>query len=98
VRFRVRARDVALAVGYPGLISIRNRLAGRVTAIHDIEPPGVEVHLDVAGEHLVAAITRDATYALELAVGQPVTALVKATALDRFSFGSEGSAQAGGGR
>ena len=94
VRFRVRARDVALAVGYPGLISIRNRLAGRVTAIHDTEPPGVEVHLDVAGEHLVAAITRDATYALELAVGQPVTALVKATALDRFSFGSEGSAQA----
>jgi molybdate transport system ATP-binding protein len=94
VRFRVRARDVALAVGYPGLISIRNRLAGRVTAIHDTEPPGVEVHLDVAGEHLVAAITRDATYALELAVGQPVTALVKATALDRFSFGNEGFAKA----
>jgi molybdate transport system ATP-binding protein len=93
VRFRVRARDVALAVGYPGLISIRNRLAARVTAILDAEPPGVEVHLDAAGEHLVAAVTRDATYALELAVGQPVTALVKATALDRFSFGSETSAQ-----
>jgi molybdate transport system ATP-binding protein len=96
IRFRVRARDVALAVGYPGLISIRNRLAGTVTAIHDGEPPGVEVHLDMAGERLVAAITRDATYALQLAVGQPVTALIKSSALDRFSFGAEGSTQAGG--
>ncbi|MBN8995554.1 MAG: molybdenum ABC transporter ATP-binding protein [Rhizobiales bacterium] len=94
VRFRIRARDVALAVGYPGLISIRNRLAGTITAIHDIEPPGVEVHLDVGGEHLVAAITRDATHALELTVGQPVTALVKSAALDRFSFAAEPSPQA----
>jgi len=86
VRFRVRARDVALAVGYPGLISIRNRLAGTVTAIHAMEPPGVEVHLDVGGEHLVAAITRDATHALELAVGQKVIALIKSAALDRASF------------
>jgi molybdate transport system ATP-binding protein len=89
VRFRVRARDVALAVGYPGLISIRNRLAGTVTAIVGAEPPSVEVHVDVAGERLVASITRDAIYALELAVGQAVTALIKATALDRFSFGAE---------
>ncbi len=89
VRFRVRARDVALAVGYPGLISIRNRLAGRITAIVDAPPPSVEVHLDVGGEQLVASITRDATYALELAVGQPVTALIKAMALDRFSFGAQ---------
>lgn len=96
VRFRVRARDVALAVGYPGLISIRNRLAGRVAAIHDLAPPGVEVHLDVAGERLVAAITRDATYALELGVGQPVTALIKASALDRFSFTTELSPQTAG--
>lgn len=93
VRFRVRARDVALAVGYPGLISIRNRLAGTVTAIHAMEAPGVEVHLDVGGEHLVAAITRDATYALELAVGQPVTALIKSAALDRFSFAADTSTQ-----
>src|SRR5688572_10882795 len=32
VRLRIRARDVAIAVGEPGRLSIRNRLASTVTA------------------------------------------------------------------
>lgn len=81
-RIRVRARDVAIAVGEPGTLSIRNRLAATVSGIHSAED-SVDVRLDVGGEMLIARITREALAALDLAPGQPVTALVKATAMDR---------------
>jgi molybdate transport system ATP-binding protein len=83
VRLRVRARDVALAVGEPGLLSIRNRLAATVAEIANGVPPIVEVRLDIAGEPLIARITRDAAAALDLKVGAPVTALIKSIAFDR---------------
>ncbi len=89
VRLRVRARDVALAVGEPGRLSIRNRLAATVTAIAEGPPPVVEVRLDAGGEALIASITRDAADALGLAVGQPVTALIKSMAFDRLSSGGD---------
>jgi molybdate transport system ATP-binding protein len=82
-RIRVRARDVALAVGEPGRLSIRNRLNATVTAIAEDEGQAVSVRLDVGGETLVAAVTREAVRALDLTVGQPVVALIKATAIDR---------------
>jgi molybdate transport system ATP-binding protein len=88
VRLRVRARDVALAVGEPGLLSIRNRLAATVAEIADGVPPIVEVRLDIGGEPLIAAITRDALAALDLKVGTPVTALIKAAAFDRPAAGA----------
>jgi molybdate transport system ATP-binding protein len=83
LRLRVRARDVALAVGDPGLVSIRNRLACTVSEI--VERPGgaVDVRLAAGKDALVARITRDAAAALGLAVGQPVVALIKAAAFDR---------------
>lgn len=87
VRLRVRARDVALAVGEPGLLSIRNRLSATVAEIADGIPPIVEVRLDIAGEPLIAAITRDAAVALDLEVGKPVTALIKVAAFDRPAAG-----------
>ena len=87
VRLRVRARDVALAVGDPGRLSIRNRLAARVTAIEAGPPPMVEVALDAAGMPLIASVTREAARSLDLKVGQPVTALIKSAAFDRMSFG-----------
>ena len=82
VRLRVRARDVALAVGEPGLLSIRNRLTGTVA---EIASGGgeVEVRIDIGGEPLLARVTPGAVAALDLAVGKPVTALIKATAFDR---------------
>ena len=82
-RVRVRARDVALAVGEPGRLSIRNRLNATVTAIAEDEGQAVSIRLDVGGETLVAAVTREAVRALDLMVGQPVVALIKATAIDR---------------
>jgi molybdate transport system ATP-binding protein len=82
-RIRVRARDVALAVGEPGRLSIRNRLTATVAEIAAADGQAVDVRLDVGGELLIARITRDAVRALDLKVGQPVIALIKATAMDR---------------
>jgi molybdate transport system ATP-binding protein len=82
-RLRVRARDVAIAVGEPGNISIRNRLAATVDEIAGADDQAVDVRLKVGDDVLVARITREAVNALDLKVGQPVVALVKATAIDR---------------
>lgn len=87
VRLRVRARDVALAVGDPGRLSIRNQLAAIVTSIGETSPPMVEIGLDAGGMPLVASVTKDAANALGLAVGMPVTALIKSASFDRMSSG-----------
>ena len=89
MRVRIRARDVALAVGDPGRISIRNRLAGTVAAITEGPPPAIAVRLDIAGDPLIASITRDALRDLDLRVGSAVTALIKSAAFDPLSVGSE---------
>lgn len=94
LRLRVRARDVALALARVEGISIRNQLQARVLRI-DAEPEGAyaEVLLDLPGAeparaHLRARITREAAANLELAVGQPVWALVKSVSFDRRDLGS----------
>ncbi len=87
VRLRIRARDVAIAVGDPGRLSIRNRLDAVVASIAPSEPPMVEVRLDAAGETLIASLTAEAVHALDLRPGLPVTALIKSAAFDRMSFG-----------
>ena len=87
VRLRVRARDVTLAVGEPGQISIRNRLAATIAEIGGANGPALDVRLDVGGEALVARITRGALVDLRLEVGRPVVALIKATAFDRLPEG-----------
>ena len=83
-RLRVRARDVALAVGDPGAISIRNRLKASVLEISAADGQSVDVRLDAGGDVLVARITPEAVRALGLAAGQTVVALIKATAMDRL--------------
>jgi len=83
-KLRVRARDVALAVGEPGAISIRNRLPGIVAEIGAPSGQAVEVKVLVGKEPLIARITKGAAAALGLKVGQPVVALVKSTAFDRL--------------
>jgi molybdate transport system ATP-binding protein len=89
VRIRIRARDVALAVGDPGRISIRNRLAGVVSAIDEGPAPTVTVRVDIAGDPLLANVTRDAVRDLDLKVGSHVTALVKSAAFDPLSVGRD---------
>ena len=82
-RLRIRARDVALAIGEPGQISIRNRLHGTVREIRATDGANVEVRIDVGGEPLIARVTKAAVQALDLQEGRPVVALIKATAFDR---------------
>ena len=83
VRLRIPAREVALAIGEVGRLSIRNRLAATVTGIARMPSGAVEVKLDAGGEPLLARITQDAARELDLAPGTAVTALVKSFALDR---------------
>jgi molybdate transport system ATP-binding protein len=83
VRLRVRARDVALAIGEPGRISIRNRLAATVTEIAQLPSGTIDVKLNAGGEPLIAQVMPDAVRELELAPGKAVTALIKSAALDR---------------
>jgi molybdate transport system ATP-binding protein len=82
-RLRVRARDIALAVGEPGVLSIRNRLRATVAEIVEAKGRAVDVRLSVGSDALIARVTREAVNALGLKVGQPVVALIKATAIDR---------------
>jgi molybdate transport system regulatory protein len=61
-------------------LSTRNQLTGTVSSV----TPGavmtvVTVELDGGGQVVTASITKDAAEELELAVGKPVTVLVKST-------------------
>jgi molybdopterin-binding protein len=59
-------------------ISARNQLRGRVTSITRGEAIA-NVELDVAGQRLVASITREAVDDLGLHEGSEVTAVIKAS-------------------
>ena len=93
VRLRIRARDVALAIERPQGLSIRNVLAGRVSAIDNRGGAIVEVHVSLlakdssAGRKLLSRISRQALDEMRLEVGQPVFALIKAIAFDKRSMG-----------
>jgi molybdopterin-binding protein len=59
-------------------LSTRNQLAGKVTEVK-LGTIMSEITVDVGGQTVVAAITRGSVEALELAVGDNVTVLIKAT-------------------
>jgi len=82
LRIRIRARDVTLAVGEPGRLSVRNRLRAEIVSIGEGRSHDVGIRLDVGGEPMLARVTWDAVRDLELVPGLAVTALVKAVALD----------------
>jgi molybdate transport system ATP-binding protein len=79
VRIGLRAQDITIAAEPPGLISARNVIPARVERCRD-SGGGVLVHL-LAGETLVAVVTRAAADALGLAPGLPVHLVIKAQAL-----------------
>ena len=83
VRVQIAARDVSIATRRPADLSILNVLEACVTAIADAqgEPAHVLVHLDVAGEPLLARVTRKSAHSLALAPGRNVWALVKSVAI-----------------
>lgn len=82
LRCRIHARDVSLALEKPLASSILNVFHGIVTAIAPTDTPGhVLVQLGLRNTLLLARITERSKNALNLHVGQPVWAQVKAVAL-----------------
>lgn len=59
-------------------LSARNQLKGQVVSVN-LGAVMAEVIVDIAGQQLVAAITRASAERLGLAQGQPVTVAIKAT-------------------
>jgi len=59
-------------------LSARNQLDGIVRSV-ELGAVMAEVVVDVAGQQIVAAITRSSAERLGLAQGQPVTVFIKAT-------------------
>ena len=59
-------------------LSTRNQIRGEVTAVK-LGGIMAEVTVDIGGQTIVAAITRESAASLELAAGDNVTVLIKAT-------------------
>ena len=59
-------------------LSARNQIPARITAIHSGEAIA-NIELDASGVRLVASITVEAVQQLGLAVGNEVTAVIKAS-------------------
>jgi molybdate transport system ATP-binding protein len=83
VRLHVLARDVAIATGELGNLSIRNRLAATVIEISEIHGGVREIRLDAGGEALLARVTAETVVEMGLKPGLRVTALIKSVALER---------------
>jgi len=83
VRLYVMARDVALAVGEPGMLSIRNRLAATIVEVAPAHGGVQEVRLDVGGEALLSRVAAETVADMQLRPGLAVTALIKSVALER---------------
>lgn len=84
VRLRIRAGDVALAVGDVGGLSVRNQIAATIVAIRpETGGPSTEVDLDFGGGVLLARVTKRSAAELDLRPGLAITALVKAVSVER---------------
>jgi len=83
LRLHVLARDVAIAAGEVGTLSIRNRLAATVVELGPAHGGMQEIRLDVGGEALLARLTSEAVEEMDLRPGLRVTALIKSVALER---------------
>jgi molybdopterin-binding protein len=59
-------------------LSTRNQLEGKVTGVA-LGGIMAEIAVDIGGQEIVAAITRGSAESLELAEGDTVTVLIKAT-------------------
>lgn len=85
-----RAPQTAPSAGLEHIISGRNQLVGRITALTSV---GLltKVTLDVGGQKVTSIITRDACRDLRLKVGETAAALIKATEVMIIRPSSAGS-------
>lgn len=87
VRIRIAAQDVILSRDRPEGLSALNILPATVTNLHEGEGPGVLVGLDLAGQGLLARVTRRSAQALELQPGLAVHVVVKSVAVAQGDVG-----------
>ena len=85
VRLRIRARDVMVATEPPRGLSALNVLAGRISRMQSAGGAVVDVSIDCNGETVLARLTRQSAHTLDLALGQPVYAVVKTVSFERGS-------------
>ena len=81
VRLRIPAQDVILSREKPTGLSALNVLKVTVVGMEQGRGPGVAVGLRAGQDQILARITRRSAQRMELAVGQDVYAIIKATAI-----------------
>ena len=81
VRVRVPAQDVILSRAAPEGISALNVLPVSIVSIEIGQGPGMVVGLRANGTQLLARVTKRSAQRLELKVGDPIYAILKATAI-----------------
>jgi molybdate transport system ATP-binding protein len=81
--FELSSKDVLLFKNHPHALSARNLLSATIC---ELIPQGgsVGVKLDCQGETLIAQVVREAALELNMAVGMPVYAAIKASAFRRL--------------
>lgn len=87
IRIRIPAQDVILAKDAPRGLSALNVLPVIITQIEQGRGPGVAVGLKTGEDHLLARVTRRSALRMELAVGQKIYAIIKATAVGPEDIG-----------
>ena len=81
IRLRIPAQDVILAREAPRDVSALNVLPVTISGIEQGRGPGVAVGLLAGQDRLLARVTRRSLQRMDLAVGQQVFAIIKATAV-----------------
>ncbi len=81
--FELPSKDILLFKNHPHALSARNLLK---TTIRELIPMGgsVGVKLDCNGAEMIAQVVREAVLELELEVGKPIFAAIKASAFRRL--------------
>ena len=87
VRLRIPAQDVILSRDAPKGLSALNVLPVEITQITPGRGPGVVVGLKAGEDPLLARVTRRSAARMELAVGQKIYAIIKATAVGPENVG-----------
>lgn len=88
VRLLFKETEVALAKNLTGLISMRNRLPGTVTAL-EIGQVLTRVVLDMQGIRISSVITSRSARSLQITVGDAVEGLVKSNEMSLLAMEME---------
>jgi len=91
LRLRIPAQDIILARNNVQHISARNVLPVTITALSLGQGPGVAVGLMAGNTPLLARITKASLHEMELAVGDQIFAIIKATAVAPQDVGPSGA-------